>query len=270
MGILNVTSDSFSGDGVYAGCRLQAAGYNRSQIGRIVAYAQRMVEDGADIIDVGGESTRPGARPVPLKEEMRRVIPVIKALAEKIKAPLSVDTYKPQVAEAALDNGAAMVNDISGLGDARMACVVKRYKARIVIMHIQGQPKTMQRRPRYKDVVVEVRRYFRERIRRARDAGIARAKIIIDPGIGFGKTLRHNLEILRRLRELKSLGFPLLVGVSRKSFIGALTGKEAPQERIFGTAAAVSLAADRGADILRVHDVAAMADALKVVNAVIN
>jgi dihydropteroate synthase len=230
---------------------------------RILEYAQGLIQDGADIIDVGAESTRPGAPAVPLKEELLRAIPAIRALAKKIKAPISIDTYKPEVARAALDNGAAMINDITGLKDSRMLKVALKYKAAVVIMHMQGRPRTMQRNPQYKSLIGEIIYFLEERIRRARDAGIGEEKIIIDPGIGFGKTCDHNLEILRYLRDFKVLGRPILVGTSRKSFIGHILKAE-PQQRVAGTLASCLAAAKHGAKVFRVHDVRQVKEGLKV------
>ena len=226
-----------------------------------------MVSNGADIIDIGGESTRPKAKPVSLKEELRRIVPVVKLLAKTVMVPVSIDTYKPEVALAALDNGALMVNDISGLRDAAMAKVVSRYKAGVVIMHMKGNPRSMQKRAEYASVMNEVNGFLSNAIDRAVDCGIKREKIIIDPGIGFGKTLEHNLEVLKNLSELKVLGLPIMVGLSRKSFIGKILNKE-PNDRITGTIASGLLAAKSGANILRVHDVWDMKEALKILKAV--
>ncbi|MCX5710156.1 MAG: dihydropteroate synthase [Candidatus Omnitrophica bacterium] len=250
MGILNITPDSFSGDGLLdKDCALE--------------LAEQMVRDGADIIDVGGVSSRPGAKQVPLKEELRRVIPVIKLLSRKIKIPISVDTVKSHVAEQALDNGAAMVNDISGLKDSKMAKVIARKKAAVVIMHMRGTPRTMQKNTAYISLLDEVIEYLEERIERATASGISPEKIIVDPGLGFAKTAEQNLEILNNLRDLKVLGRPILVGPSRKSFIGKLL-KTAAQDRIFGTVAASVVAAGNGAKIIRAHDCLAVKQALKI------
>jgi dihydropteroate synthase len=228
-----------------------------------------MVRDGADIIDIGGESTRPGAKPVSAKEEIARTVPVIKKISQKIKVPISIDTEKSEVAEQALDSGASIVNDISSLRyDKKMAKVAARYKAGLVLMHMQGRPRTMQKNPHYQSLIEEIIDYLDQSIKMAQDAGIDKEKIIIDPGIGFGKTLAHNLEILRRLREFKSLGRPILVGPSRKSFLGKILNVE-PQERIMGTAAAVSLAIANGANIVRVHDVAQIRQVAKISDAII-
>ena len=258
MGVLNMTPDSFSADGLYP-----------SAINKIVDIVQKMVQDGADIIDVGGESSRPQAKPVPIKEELARTIPVIKTLAKRIRIPISIDTYKPEVARRALDNGAVIVNDITGLRDPRMRREVSGYKAGIIIMHMQGNPRTMQKNPHYDSLIDEIIEYLDKSIERAVEAGIEREKIIIDPGLGFGKTLEHNLEILKRLKEFKVLGRPVMVGPSRKSFIGKILNL-AVQERIFGTVPACVLAVENGANILRVHDVKQISQALKVTEAILN
>jgi len=256
MGILNVTPDSFSDGGLY------------TTIDRAVSHGLKMVEEGADFIDVGGESTRPGADPLSLEEEIQRVIPVIRQLAEKTSAPISIDTYKSSVAERALDAGAVIVNDISGLHfDLRLPDVVARYRASIILMHIKGTPKTMQENPQYENVIEEICSYLDAGIARARSAGIE--QIIIDPGIGFGKRLEHNLEIIRKLRELHRLGYPVLVGPSRKSFIGTLLGLPA-SERLEGTAAAVAISIMHGANIVRVHDVKEMKRVATVTDAIVH
>ena len=259
MGIINLTPDSFSGDGLYAKAR---------DPGFFVEYAQGMMRDGADIIDIGGESSRPGAKPVSLKEELRRTIPVIRAIAKNIKIPLSIDTYKPEVARAAFDSGACIVNDISGLRDHAMISTVKKYKAGVVIMHMQGTPRSMQKNPQYECVTAEVITYLRDRVLRACDAGIGAENILIDPGIGFGKKLSHNLALLRNLDEFKTLGFPMIVGTSRKGFIGKITGAAA-EGRIAGTIASCVLAVEHGAHIVRVHDVKHIKQALQVTRAVL-
>jgi dihydropteroate synthase len=264
MGAVNLTPDSFSGDGLYKAqsSKLKAQNY-------IIDYVEQLVKDGADIIDIGGESSRPGAKPLSAKEELARTIPIIKALSKKIKAPISIDTYKPEVAKQALDNGAVMVNDITGLKNAKMARLVARYKAAVVIMHMQGNPRTMQKNPVYGSLLDEIIEYLQKAINRALCAGIAQEKIIIDPGIGFGKTAEHNLKILRRLSELKVLGRPILVGPSRKSFLGKILNA-GPRERIFGTVSSCILAVKNGAKIVRVHDVKEVKQALKVFTAIDN
>ncbi len=254
MGILNVTPDSFSDGGRYF--TLDSA----------LEHAMKMVEEGADIIDVGGESTRPGSEPVPVEEELRRVIPVIRELAKRTEVPISIDTYKSEVAKQALDNGAIIVNDISGLRfDEKMAEVVAEYKASLVLMHIKGTPKTMQQNPEYKDVISEIYSYLSESVDLAVGAGIR--QIIVDPGIGFGKRLVDNLEIIKRLREFKSLGYPILIGVSRKSFIGNILNLPVDQ-RLEGTAGAVAISVWNGANIVRVHDVKEMVRVVRIVDAI--
>ncbi|MBU1125417.1 MAG: dihydropteroate synthase [Candidatus Omnitrophica bacterium] len=257
MGIVNMSPDSFSQDGFTCAH------------GTLVAHVKRLIAEGADSIDIGGESTRPGARPVSVKEEIRRTLPAIRMLARKTKIPLSIDTYKAEVARAALDHGAEMVNDISGLRSAKMRKLVAEKKCPVVIMHMKKTPATMQRDPQYKDIISEIVSYLQDAICRAEDAGINREKIIIDPGIGFGKTLAHNLSILRNLSEFKVLGRPILVGTSRKSFLGKILNKE-PHERLYGTIASCVLAAKAGANILRVHDVLATRQALKVSGAILH
>ncbi|MCS6831003.1 MAG: dihydropteroate synthase [Armatimonadota bacterium] len=257
MGILNVTPDSFYDGGRYA--HTEAA----------VQRALQMVEEGADVLDIGGESTRPGSQPVPEEEELRRVLPVIEAVRERTDVPISIDTTKSRVAARALQAGACLVNDISGLGfDPRMAEVVARYGALCCIMHIQGTPQTMQQNPQYEDVVGDISRYFEQRLTLAEEEGVPRENIWLDPGIGFGKTVEHNLEILRRLREFTALGLPLLVGTSRKSFIGRVLGDLPPEERLEGTAATVAIAILNGANAVRVHDVKEMVRVARVTDAV--
>ncbi len=257
MGVINLTPDSFSGDGV-----LQRA-EGRGQKEDIGDLARKMVNDGADIIDVGGESTRPGASRVTIKEEIRRVIPAVKAISKKIQSPVSVDTYKLEVAKAALDNGADIINDVTGLRDKRMAKLVAKYKAAVVIMHMKGIPKNMQRLSEYDSLLDEVIGSLKDSVRVAQDAGISNNKIIIDPGIGFAKTHEHNLVILKNLAEFKVLGLPILVGTSRKTFIGKILNKP-PQERVFGTVASCVEAYRNGANIVRVHDVKQVRQALDV------
>lgn len=244
MGILNLTPDSFYDGGKY------------SNVDEAVSFALKMVEDGASIIDVGGESTRPGAHSVPASEEMRRVLPVIEALRDKTDVFISIDTYKSEVAEEALKRGADMVNDISGLSfDPNLKRVIADFSSPVVIMHIKGTPKDMQRNPTYDDVVREIRDYFKKRIEEALDAGIRREGIVLDPGIGFGKRLEHNLEILKNVEEFKKLGFPLLVGHSRKSFIGHVLGGIPPERRLEGTLAVTAYLYLKGIELIRVHDV---------------
>lgn len=248
MGILNVTPDSFSDGGRFFS--IEAA----------VERAQEMEREGADIIDIGGESTRPNAPAVTLDEELARVIPVIEALKGRISVPISIDTYKAQVARAACAAGAEIVNDVTGLMfDPDMAAAVAEADAGVVVMHTRGMPDTMQKNTVYQDLVSEVKGYLAHCIETARAAGVAKERIVVDPGLGFGKSLEGNLELIRRLGDLLELGRPILVGPSRKSFIGTVTGRGG-EERIFGTAAAVALSVAHGATIVRVHDVAAMRD----------
>jgi len=263
MGIVNLTPDSFSGDGLYS---LPVA---RCPFPVIVDFVKKMVRDGADIIDIGGESSRPGAKPVSLKKELSRTIPVIKVLAKKIKLPISIDTSKPEVAQQALDQGAVIVNDITALRNPKMAKIIARYKAGCVIMHMKGNPRTMQKKPEYVSLIDEIIEYLDKAIKRAKEAGIKEEKIIIDPGIGFGKTPEDNLEILQKLKDFKVLGRPILVGTSRKSFIGK-TLNAGPQERLLGTVSSCVIAAENGAKILRVHDVRQVKQALKVRDKIFN
>jgi dihydropteroate synthase len=241
MGILNVTPDSFSDGGVYF------------DADRALKHGLKMVEDGADFIDIGGESTRPGSAPLPAEEEIRRVIPIIDKLTKECDVPISIDTYKSEVAEEALDAGASIVNDITGLHhDERLAGIVAKYSASIILMHIKGTPKTMQVAPHYDDVIEEIISYLRKSVSHAQTAGIS--QIVIDPGIGFGKTLEHNLAIIQHLKEFQQLGYPVMVGPSRKSFIGAILDLPVDQ-RMEGTAAVVAASILNGAAIVRVHDV---------------
>jgi len=256
MGVLNVTPDSF-----YDGGR-------RSGADQAIADGIEMAESGADIIDVGGESTRPGALEVSADEELSRVLPVIRGLRQAITLPISVDTYKAEVAQAALDAGADIVNDISAMRfDANMISLVARERVPVVLMHMQGTPRTMQADPRYGDVVREVRDFLAAQLYEAMDAGVAADAIILDPGIGFGKAIEHNLELLRGLPVLAALGQPLLVGVSRKAFIGRILNL-GPNDRLEGSLAAGVAAVLAGAHILRVHDVRATCRAVRVADAV--
>lgn len=257
MGILNVTPDSFSDGGLFI---------NKNNA---INHAVRMQEEGADIIDIGGESTRPGAKAVSVKEEIRRVVPVIEELAKRMKIPISIDTYKSAVAEAALSAGASMVNDISGLRfDPGMPEVAAAHKVPVVIMHIKGTPWNMQKNPFYNALIPEIADYLREGIEIARHAGIAEDKIIIDPGIGFGKTVEHNFEIIKRLGEFAGFEKPILIGPSRKSFIGKIFCDLPVTERLEGTAAAVAIGIFNGANMIRVHDIKAMNRAAKVADAI--
>jgi dihydropteroate synthase len=256
MGIVNVTPDSFFDGGRYLDA--DAA----------VQHALQLVEEGADLLDVGAESTRPGADIVSETEECRRVIPVVAAVAKAVTVPISIDSSKAVVARAALDAGAVLVNDVTALrGDPAMVEVVAGTGAGIILMHMHGTPSTMQQAPHYNDVVGEISEFFEERMRFAFAHGIARTHIILDPGIGFGKLLTHNLTLLTQLRRFVQLGCPVLVGVSRKAFLGRLVDRPV-QERQWATAAAVAMAVDRGAGILRVHDVKAMKDVVQVATAI--
>ncbi|GAB2610258.1 dihydropteroate synthase [Novilysobacter erysipheiresistens] len=256
MGIVNVTPDSFSDGGAHD--TLQAA----------VAHGLRLAGEGADILDIGGESTRPGAADVPVEEELRRVIPVIERLASETALPISIDTSKPEVMRAAIAAGAGMINDVYGLRRDGALDAAAALGVPVVLMHMQGEPRDMQAQPRYDDVVSEVFRFLAERIFAAEMSGIDKKRIVVDPGFGFGKTLDHNLALLAQLHRFDELGVPLLAGLSRKKSIGELTGRDDPRERVHGSVAAHLVAAQRGARLLRVHDVAATVDALKVWNAV--
>lgn len=255
MGIINVTPDSFSGDGLATDA--EAA----------IAQGLQFAADGADILDVGGESTRPGSDGVSVEEELRRVIPVIEGLAAQVSIPISIDTSKAEVARAALAAGATIINDVCALGAPGMLEIAAESGAAVCLMHMQGRPRDMQHAPQYEDVVTEVYDFLSARTEAVIAAGIAETQIIIDPGFGFGKTAAHNLELVRRLREFRSLGRPVLLGASRKRTIGDLTGRDAA-ERVFGTAALHALGLANGANIIRVHDVAAMVDVAKVADAV--
>ncbi|MBN2655125.1 MAG: dihydropteroate synthase [Nitrospirae bacterium] len=259
MGVINVTPDSFSDGGLY----LTKAS--------AIDCALRMADEGADIIDIGGESTRPGADPVELQEEIKRTIPVIEAISSKLSIPLSIDTYKAEVARQAVEAGAVIINDISGLrSDPHMKNIPAASGAYLIIMHMKGTPKDMQTDPVYDALVPEICEYFRQGIGTALEAGVVPEKIMLDPGIGFGKTLDHNLEILNRLDLIKLMGMPLVVGVSRKSFIGRLLDNAPADSRLEGTAAAVAVSIMKGADILRVHDVKEMSKVARVVDAIKN
>ncbi len=256
MGIVNATPDSFADGGEHA--TVEAA----------IAHGLKLAGEGADILDIGGESTRPGAEDVPLEEELRRVVPVIEALAQRVSIPISIDTSKPEVMRAAVAAGAGMVNDVYGLRREGALDAAAELGVPVVLMHMQGEPRTMQANPEYDDVVGEVHRFLAERIFAAEMAGIPKKRIVVDPGFGFGKNARHNLQLLAQLRRFTELGVPVLAGLSRKRTIGELTGRDDPRERVFGSVAAHLIAAQNGAMLLCVHDVAATADALKVWNAV--
>lgn len=241
MGVLNVTPDSFSDGGLYI------------EPGKALERAMQMVEEGCDILDVGGESTRPFSSPVSTNEELKRVVPVIERVKD-LDVPISIDTHKPEVARKALEIGAHMVNDVSGLRNDEMVKLAADNEVPVIIMHMKGESKTMQANPEYEDVVREIKEFFEMRTEKAKDGGIKPNKIIIDPGIGFGKNMEHNLEILKRLDEFKSLGYPILVGTSRKSFLGDILGLDVV-DRLEGSLAAMAAAIMNGANIVRIHDV---------------
>ena len=254
MGIVNVTPDSFSDGGYHASASTA------------IAHARRLIDEGADLIDIGGESTRPGSQGVSLDEERRRVLPVLEALAGKA-VPISVDTQKPELMREALAAGAAMINDVNALLAPGAIAAVAAGDAAVCIMHKQGDTSDMQRNPHYADVVAEVEAFLDQRVRALQAAGIARERIVVDPCLGFGKSLEHNLELLRRLERFSSMGYAVMVGASRKSMLGSITGR-AVDERVYASIAAALIAAEKGARILRVHDVAATRDALAVWQAV--
>ncbi len=256
MGVLNITPDSFSDGGLYF------------QADAAIRRGLEMVEQGADLLDIGGESTRPRSDPVPADEEWRRVGPVLQALARKVDAPLSIDTMKPEVARKAMRAGASIVNDVSGMRDPEMVRTVAETKAGVVVMHMLGNPKTMQEHPEYKNVLREVKAFLAARIAALRKTGVASAAIAVDPGIGFGKSLDHNLTLLRGLQELAALGHPLVIGVSRKSFIAKLDAGE-KGERLPASIAAAALAVSHGANIVRAHDVQETVRAMRVVDALV-
>jgi dihydropteroate synthase len=256
MGIVNVTPDSFSDGGEHA------------SLDDAVAHGIRLAAEGADLLDVGGASTRPGADEVPLAEELRRVVPVVERLAQETGVPISVDTSRPEVMRAAVAAGAGMVNDVYALRRDGALDAAASLGVPVVLMHMLGEPRSMQDDPRYDDVVAEVHRFLAERIFAAEMAGIGKRHIVVDPGFGFGKTLDHNLLLLAQLERFTELGVPVLAGLSRKKSIGDLTGHRDPRDRMHGSVAAHLIAAQRGASLLRVHDVAATVDALKVWNAV--
>ncbi len=257
MGIVNVTPDSFSDGGRYASTE------------KAVAHALQLVADGAHILDIGGESTRPNATPVGLEEELDRVIPVIERLSREVDVPLSIDTYKPQVMRAAVQAGAAIINDIRGLQEPEAVQAAAEGDAGICIMHMQGTPQTMQQNPQYENVVQEVKGFLQERLEACLAQGIAAERVVLDPGFGFGKRTVHNLALLNGLPDILALGRPLLVGLSRKSVLGQIVGSDVDQ-RLHASLAASVIAVMKGGRIVRVHDVKATVDALKVVDAVIN
>ncbi len=256
IGIVNTTPDSFSDGGLHAD--VEAA----------VAHGLQLAGEGADALDIGGESTRPGADDVSLDEELRRILPVVQRLSKETSLPISIDTSKPEVMRAAVAAGAGMVNDVYALRRDGALDAVAELGVPVVLMHMLGEPRSMQDAPRYDDVVADIHRFLAERIFAAEMAGIDKKRIVVDPGFGFGKTREHNLIVLAQLQRIADLGVPVMAGISRKKTIGELTGRDAPKDRIHGSVAAALIAAQRGAMLLRVHDVAATVDALKVWNAV--
>lgn len=252
MGIVNVTPDSFSDGGAH------------DTTDAAVAHALRLVEEGADVLDIGGESTRPGAAEVEVEEELRRVVPVIERLAAQVAVPISIDTSKPEVMRAAVQAGAGMINDVYGLRREGALDAAAALGVPVVLMHMQGEPRSMQAAPQYDDVVGEVHRFLAERIFAAEMAGIPKQRIVVDPGFGFGKDTAHNLQLLAQFERFAELGVPVLAGLSRKRSIGELTGRDVPADRVAGSVAAHLIAAQRGAAIVRVHDVAATVQALAV------
>lgn len=257
MGIVNVTPDSFSDGGRY------------QSMSQAIAHAMQLVEEGADILDIGGESTRPGASPVSLEEELGRVIPVIEKLSGIAGVPISVDTYKPEVMRAAVAAGADIINDVRALQEAGALDIVGKSNAGVCLMHMQGTPQTMQEAPQYDDVVNEVKTFLGQRLGAAKAAGIAVDRIVLDPGFGFGKRTDHNIALLKNLQDLNALGRPLLIGLSRKSVLGQLAGGD-PHVRLHASIAASVISAMKGAKILRVHDVKATADALRITAAILD
>jgi dihydropteroate synthase len=257
MGVINVTPDSFSDGGLF------------TDPSQAIAHGLRLIEEGAEIVDIGGESTRPGAEPVPPDEELARVLPVIEGLRQaRATARISIDTSKAIVAQQALRAGASLVNDVTALADPEMAGVIVQAGAECCLMHMLGEPRTMQLDPHYDDVVTDVKAFLAQRLNKAIQEGIPEERILLDPGIGFGKTINHNLELLDRLHELTDLGRPIVIGTSRKSFLGRLTGRPV-DERVAGTIATSVMAYERGATIFRIHDVAPVNDALRVAAATV-
>lgn len=252
MGVVNVTPDSFSDGGRY------------SRTGEAVAHGLKLAGKGADILDIGGESTRPGAQPVDVEAELARVIPVIQGLRQETACPISIDTSKPKVMQAAIEAGADMINDVNGLRGPGALDTAASLGASVCLMHMQGEPRTMQAEPRYRDVVTEVADFLAQRVESCLAAGIRREQLVIDPGFGFGKTLEHNLALLNGIEALRQSGVPVLAGLSRKSMLGSITGRTSTDQRLAASLAAALLAAQRGAAILRVHDVAETCDVIKV------
>lgn len=257
MGVVNVTPDSFYDGGLHF------------SVDNAVRHGERLIAEGADILDIGGESSRPGAEAVPLAEEMKRVLPVVERLAIQVDVPISIDTYKEPVARSALDLGATIVNDISALRfDPNMARTIAKKGARVILMHMKGTPRDMQKNPTYEDAVAEIKDFLIERANFAISRGIPREAIMIDPGIGFGKMLEHNLEILANIRAFKECGFPVVIGTSRKSFIGKILGDIPPAERLYGSLGSAIYSAMNGADIIRVHDLRETKQALEIISAI--
>jgi dihydropteroate synthase len=257
MGILNITPDSFSDGGLYYSAQ------------KAIEHGLEMVKAGAALIDIGPESTRPGADPVEPSEQIQRAVPVIKALRKQTNIPISIDTFNPDVAGAAIAAGANILNDITALSNPKMAQLAAEKQVPVILMHMQGTPATMQDHPHYKDVVGQIKQYLLGRADYAREMGIPKERIFIDPGIGFGKTTEHNLLLLNHLEEFVCTGYRVLVGTSRKRFIGQITSKDTPADRVFGTAATVAISVQKGASIVRVHDVAEMIEVVKITNSVI-
>lgn len=255
MGIVNVTPDSFSDGGQFAAANLA------------IEHALKLVEEGAAILDIGGESTRPNATPVSLQQELDRVIPVIEVLSKQVNIPISIDTYKPQVMQAAINAGASIVNDVRALQEEGALQVLSKSNAGVCLMHMQGMPQTMQDNPQYDNVVNDVIAFLQERLQTSIHAGIAKNCILLDPGFGFGKTRAHNIALIQQLESFSALGQPLLVGLSRKSVLGQMTGNDV-DARLYASIAASVIAAQKGAKILRVHDVKATVESLKVVSAI--
>ncbi len=256
MGILNVTPDSFSDGGLH------------SDIESAVAHGLRMAEQGAAVIDVGGQSTRPGAWPVGVEEELRRVVPVIEALSARLSVPISVDSSRPEVMRAAVRAGAGMINDVRALRERGALRTAAELRVPVCLMHMRGRPRDMQDRPRYRDVAAEVRAFLQRRVEACEAAGIERGRVLLDPGFGFGKTLSHNLQLLRELPGLAALGMPVLVGLSRKSMIGAILGRGEARDRMIGSVTLGALAVWQGARLLRVHDVKETVEAVRICAAV--
>lgn len=256
MGILNVTPDSFSDGGRFA------------DVDSALAHARRMVHEGADLLDIGGESTRPGAEPVSAEDEAARVVPVIEAIRAELDVPISIDTMKAGVMTAAVAAGAGMINDVNGLRDAEALKAAAGLGVPVCVMHMQGTPRSMQKNPEYTDVTEDLLAFFRERIATCTAAGIPAEHLVLDPGFGFGKSLDHNLQLLNELERFGTLGHPLLIGISRKSMLGKITGREQADQRLAASITAAVLAAQKGATILRVHDVAETVDAVRVLKAV--